>query len=70
VSGRVDVLNEQGRDVVLATLKPGHLSWNEGAINAGAHRIAGVPDEHRAAYYEAYERAAREKAEEIRDEAA
>lgn len=61
------VLELQGRDVVIATLRPGHLSWDEDAINAGAHTFAGVPEEYRAAYYEEYARAARERAGEIRD---
>lgn len=70
VDGREDVesvLNDQGRDVVIATLRPGHLGWDEAAINADAHRTAGVPDEHRATYYRAYASAARKRAEEVRD---
>lgn len=64
----VDVLNEQGRDVVLATLRPGHLAWDEGARNNDCHKFSNVPEQHREAYYRAYEQAARAKAEEIRDE--
>lgn len=59
------VLEEQGRDVVIATLKPGHVAWDEGAINAGAAKLSGIPDEHHEAYYEAYAKAARARAEEI-----
>ena len=53
------VLVEQGIGIVRATLSPGHLGWDEGAINAGAAQFAGVPDELRADYYEAYRVAAR-----------
>jgi hypothetical protein len=59
------VLEEQGRDVVIATLAPGHVAWDEGAINAGAAKLVGIPDEHHEAYYAAYARAARARAEEI-----
>lgn len=59
------VLAEQGLDAVRATLARGHLGWDEGAINAGAHKFAGVPEEHRGAYYEAYASAARQHAEEL-----
>lgn len=64
------VLREQGRDVVIATLTPGHLGWDEGAINAAAHRADGVEDDFQDLYYKAYATAARKRAEEIRDEAA
>lgn len=64
------VLREQGRDVVVATLKPGHLGWDEGAINAGAHKLSGIPDEMRDVYYRGYEYGARQRAEQVRDEAA
>ena len=37
----------------------------EAAINAAAHTFDGVPEEHRAAYYEAYASAARQHAEEL-----
>ena len=63
------VRNEQGDDVVIATLARGHVGWDEGAVNASAHRLAGVPEEHRDAYYEGYEAAARKAAERVRDEA-
>lgn len=59
------VLEEQGLDVVVATLKPGHVGWDEGAINAGAAQLSGVPSEHEEAYYEAYAAAARARAEEL-----
>lgn len=62
------VLREQGREVVIATLAPGHLGWDEAAINAAAHRVDGVPDSLKDVYYRAYARAARERAVEIRDE--
>ena len=62
------VLAEQGREVVVATLSPHHLDWDEAAINAGAHRIVGIPDSHADAYYAAYSKAARERAEEIAEE--
>lgn len=61
-----NVLAEQGLDVVRATLSPGHVDWDEGAINAGAAEIDGVrADELRQAYYEAYRVAARKRAEEL-----
>lgn len=63
------VLEEQGPDVVAATLQPGHVGWDEGAINAGAARLSGVPTEHEEAYYEAYAAAARTRAEEVAAEA-
>ena len=63
------VLREQGVDVVIATLAPSHLDWDESAINAGAHRFHCVPERFRDAYYRAYAAAAREYAEELRAEA-
>lgn len=60
-----NVLAEQGLDAVKATLAPGHLGWDEAAINAAAHTFDGVPEEHREAYYEAYASAARQHAEEL-----
>ena len=60
-----NVLAEQGIDVIRATLAPGHLGWDEAAINAAAHTFDGVPEEHRAAYYEAYASAARQHADEL-----
>lgn len=63
------VLAEQGRDVVIATLASGHVGWDEGAINAGAHKFRpdgrNWTDEQRAAYYEAYAVAGRSRALEI-----
>lgn len=53
-----NVLEEQGIDVVRATLAPGHVGWDEGAINAGAAAIVGVPDDLHADYYAAYRDAA------------
>jgi hypothetical protein len=63
-----DVLREQGADAVIATLAAGCLGWDEAAINAGAHKIAGIADDMKDVYYRAYAKAARERAEEIRDE--
>lgn len=66
--GRHDVrtvLAEQGIEAVRATLAPGHLDWDEGAINAGAAQFVGVPEALRADYYEAYRIAARELAVEL-----
>lgn len=57
------VLEEQGMDVVRATLKPGHVGWDEGAIIAGAAHLSGIPEEHEEAYYTAYAKAARMYAE-------
>lgn len=62
------VLREQGRSVVIATLRDGHLGWDEEAAQNLSHRARGVPEEHRVAYYEAYASSARTRAEEIRDE--
>jgi len=59
------VLAEQGIEAVRATLAPGHLGWDEGAINAGVAQIRGVPEEHRTAYYEEYARTARARAGEV-----
>jgi hypothetical protein len=61
-------LSEQGREAVVATLKPWNLDWDEGAINAETHRFSGIPDSHSETYYEAYAKAARERAEEIAEE--
>ena len=60
-----EVLAEQGLDVIKATLAPGHVSWDEGAINAGAAALAGVPEKFHRAYYEAYRDAARALAVEL-----
>lgn len=62
------VLDEQGIDVVIATLAPGHVAWDEAAINAGVAEQQNVPREHRELYYSNYARAARERAEELRNE--
>ena len=62
------MLEQQGRDAVVATLAPGHLAWDEEAINAGAAGSRGIAREDESAYYEAYARAARQQAEAIRDE--
>jgi hypothetical protein len=62
------VLKEQGIEAVRATMRPGHVGWDEGAINAGAHRTAGVPEELSEAYYTAYAKAARARAEELAGE--
>jgi hypothetical protein len=62
------VLREQGREVVIAAIAPGHLGWDDAAINAAAHRVDGVPDSLKDVYYRAYARAARERAVQIRDE--
>lgn len=62
-----NVLAEQGREVVIATLAPGHLAWDEGAINAHAHKTDEVPENLKNIYYRAYAIAARARAEEIRD---
>lgn len=60
-----DVLQNQGRNVVIATLCEGHLGWDEEAIGAAAHRYSGVPEDLSGAYYEAYARAAREHAQQV-----
>lgn len=60
------VAAEQGLDVVLATLAPGCLGWDEGARHAGAYEDAvrnGAPDGHEEAYYRGYARGGRERAE-------
>lgn len=57
-----NVLDEQGIDVIRATLKPGHVAWDEGAINAGAAALSGVPEKLHAAYYAAYRVAAHQLA--------
>lgn len=64
------VLAEQGRDVVIATLKPGHLGWDEGARNAGVAQMQKVPSQHEEAYYEAYAEAGRARAEMVAFDAA
>ncbi len=61
----MDVLNEQGVDAVRACQRPGHVGWDESAINAGVARIVGVPEELESAYYAAYAKAAHAKAEEL-----
>jgi len=60
-AGREDVdnvYNEQGIDALRECQQPGHLDWDEGAINAQAHATDGVPEELREAYYAAYSAAA------------
>lgn len=59
------VLAEQGLAVVRATLAPGHVGWDEGAINAGVAELRHVPPEYHEAYYRAYAESARERAEEL-----
>lgn len=61
------VLAEQGIDAVIATLEPGHEAWDEGAINACAAEEMGIPKHLQDLYYGAYARAARARAEELRD---
>jgi hypothetical protein len=58
-----NVLAEQGLDVVRATLARGHLGWDEGARDAGAHRHEGIGRGFVDAYYEAYRDSARVRAE-------
>lgn len=57
------VLNEQGEDVVIGTLVPGHYEWDHGARNAGVAKIVGVPERFHENYYDAYAKAARTRAE-------
>jgi vacuolar-type H+-ATPase subunit H len=59
------VWNEQGREAVEGTLKPGVLGWDEAAINAGCAKISRVPPNLEEAYYRAYASAARARAEEL-----
>lgn len=61
------VLAEQGRDVVIATLAPGHVGWDEGAISAHTHKADKIPESLRDVYYRAYAMGARDRAVEIRD---
>lgn len=63
-----NVLREQGRDAVIATLVPGHLGWDEAAINAQAHRVDKIPEGLKDVYYAGYAMGARDRAVEIRDE--
>jgi len=53
-----DMLREQGLGAVLGTLRDGHVAWDEGAINAGAAEIEGIPSRLEQAYYRAYAAAA------------
>ena len=62
-----NVLAEQGAEVVAGTLVAGHLGWDEGAINAGAHRSAGVSDADRSYYYGAYAASARRAAQQVKE---
>jgi hypothetical protein len=62
-----DVLATQGRDVVAATLRAGHVAWDDGARNARAAHLTGIGDAHEEVYYRAYERAARARAQAIAD---
>jgi hypothetical protein len=59
------VLSEQGAEAVMATLESGHVSWDEGAINAGAFELTKLPAFVRDAYYEAYRDAARDRAKQV-----
>jgi hypothetical protein len=61
------VLREQGRDAVVATLAPGHVGWDEAAVNAHAHRVDKIPEHLKEVYYRGYAMGARDRAEEIRD---
>lgn len=60
-----NVYNEQGAEVVRATLKPGHLGWDEQAAGARTHAMRGIPEDFAPAYYRAYERSARATAERL-----
>ncbi len=57
-----EIYNEQGVDVLRECQRPGHLDWDEGAINAQCHAVDDVPDELRDVYYTAYNDAANELA--------
>jgi len=59
------VLAEQEIDVVRATLAPGHVSWDEGARSAAAHKARRVPAPLEEVYYAAYAAAGRERAAEL-----
>ena len=59
------VLREQGLAGVVASLQPGQPEWDEGAINAGAAEIVGIPAKFRAKYYRAYAEAGRVRAAQI-----
>lgn len=62
------VFDEQGLDVIRQTLAPGHVAWDEAAINAGAAEVNKVPAELHDAYYAAYTRAGAKRAQELADE--
>lgn len=57
-AGRDELYNEEGIDAIRNHQRSGHDDWDEAAISAGAHQCEGVSEEHRAAYYEAYNSAA------------
>jgi hypothetical protein len=60
-AGVISRVPEATREELLATLAPGHASWDEEGAQAGAAGFDRYPKGHEAAYYEAYERAARER---------
>ncbi len=47
-------------------LRPGHLGWDEDAINNATHRFRNVPERLAKTYYKAYEKAAISRAKQIR----
>jgi len=62
------LLNAEGRDAVLKTLRPGQEDWDFEARNADAAGHRGIAKGSREAYYRAYGRVARCRAEQIEDE--
>lgn len=48
------VCEERGVDALRRHQSPGHVDWDEGAINAQAHATRGVPEALKGAYYSAY----------------
>ncbi len=56
---------EPTAEELLQTIEPGQADWDEGAVNVGAAQIDGCPRGYEAAYYAAYERAARARVIEV-----
>ena len=56
---------EEVNDALLATLRPSHGAWSEGAMNAQAHKIDGADERYAAEYYRAYDEGAKRRISEL-----
>ena len=58
-----DLYNDHGIDAVIATTRPGHVSWDDAARSAHAHKTANVADDMREVYYAGYQYGAKARVE-------